>query len=73
MTELDPKQILKTISEIDAQTESLYDLLPEDILLSAPYQVDRNVTIIEMFPKLATNLGRTTRGFLIGIAKIGGR
>ncbi|MHA1727626.1 MAG: oxidoreductase [Promethearchaeota archaeon] len=46
-----------------------YDLLPHEEIMSRWMKGNRNVTVIEMLPKLATNLGRTTRGYIIGIAR----
>ncbi len=45
---------------------SLYDLMPRDEIYEKWLKGNRNVTIIEMLPRLGTNVGRTTRGFLIG-------
>ena len=35
-SELNPKEILDTILEIEIQTDKLYELLPEDVILCAP-------------------------------------
>ena len=52
-------------SEI-ARFISIYDLIPRDEIFSKWLRGNRNVTIIEKLPKLGLNLGRTTRGFMIG-------
>ena len=51
---------------------SLYELMPQEEVFSKWIKGNRNVTLIEMLPKLGLNVGRTTRGFLIGhIMKLG--
>ena len=55
MQELNPKEILDTILEIEIQTDKLYELLPEDIILCAP-------------PKGAHGL-MDIRGFVIDIQR----
>ncbi|KKK40130.1 MAG: Pyridine nucleotide-disulfide oxidoreductase, partial [Candidatus Lokiarchaeum sp. GC14_75] len=52
-------------SEI-ARFISIYDLIPREEVFSKWLRGNRNVTIIEKLPKLGLNLGRTTRGFMIG-------
>lgn len=44
----------------------LYDLMPSDEVDVKWLKGNRNVTIMEILPRLGTNVGRTTRGFLIG-------
>lgn len=48
---------------------SFYQLIPQDEVMKRWLKGNRNVTIIDLLPKLAKNVGRTTRGYLIGIAK----
>jgi 2,4-dienoyl-CoA reductase (NADPH2) len=51
---------------------ALYELIPKDEIFNRWLKGNRNVTLIEMLPKLGLNVGRTTRGFLIGhIMKLG--
>ena len=58
-------------SEI-ARFISLYELMPQEEIFSRWLKGNRNVTLIEMLPRLGLNVGRTTRGFLIGhIMKLG--
>jgi len=45
---------------------SMYELMPRDEVYAKWLKGNRNVTIIEVLPRLGTNVGRTTRGFLIG-------
>ncbi len=45
---------------------SLYELMPRDEIYEKWLKGNRNVTILEMLPRLGTSVGRTTRGFLIG-------
>ncbi|MFX1339830.1 MAG: FAD-dependent oxidoreductase, partial [Promethearchaeota archaeon] len=45
---------------------SLYELMPREEIYNRWLKGNRNVTLIEMLPKLGLNVGRTTRGFLIG-------
>jgi len=52
-------------SEI-ARFMSFYDLIPQEEVLAKWLRGNRDVTIIDKLPKLGTNLGRTTRGFMIG-------
>jgi len=50
----------------------LYDLMPRDEVDSKWLRGNRNVTIIEVLPRIGTNVGRSTRGFLVGyVRKIG--
>ncbi|MFX1374860.1 MAG: FAD-dependent oxidoreductase [Promethearchaeota archaeon] len=60
---------LGAVSNEVAHFLSFYDLIDRDEIFSKWLKGNRNVTIIEALPKLASNVGRTTRGFLIGIAK----
>ena len=52
-------------SEI-ARFISFYDLIPREEVMDKWLRGNRNVTIIDKLPKLGLNLGRTTRGFMIG-------
>ncbi|KKK45878.1 hypothetical protein LCGC14_0875920 [marine sediment metagenome] len=52
-------------SEI-ARFISIYDLIPREEIFSKWLRGNRNVTIIEKLPKIGLNLGRTSRGFMIG-------
>jgi 2,4-dienoyl-CoA reductase (NADPH2) len=57
------------LGALDSETArfiSLYDLIPRDEIFSKWLRGNRNVTIIEKLPKIGLNLGRTTRGFMIG-------
>ncbi|MFW9880839.1 MAG: FAD-dependent oxidoreductase, partial [Candidatus Thorarchaeota archaeon] len=47
---------------------SFYELIPQKEILKRWLKGNRNVTIIDVLPRLATNVGRTTRGYLIGIS-----
>ncbi|MFX1312986.1 MAG: FAD-dependent oxidoreductase, partial [Promethearchaeota archaeon] len=60
---------LGSISNEIAHFLSFYNLIDRDEMFSKWLKGNRNVTIIEALPKLATNVGRTTRGFLIGITQ----
>ena len=44
----------------------LYDLMPPGEVDEKWLRGNRNVTIMEILPRLGTNVGRTTRGFLLG-------
>ncbi len=44
----------------------LYDLMPRDEVDLKWLKGNRNVTIIEVLPRIGTNVGRSTRGFLMG-------
>ncbi|TFG23886.1 MAG: NADH:flavin oxidoreductase [Promethearchaeota archaeon] len=58
-------------SEI-AKFIAFYDLLPKEELFKRWLRGNREVTIIDMLPKLGMSVGRTTRGFLIGqLMKLG--
>lgn len=58
-------------SEI-AKFIAFYDLLPNEELFKRWLKGNRDVTIIDMLPKLGMSVGRTTRGFLIGqLMKLG--
>ncbi|MFW9988376.1 MAG: FAD-dependent oxidoreductase [Candidatus Odinarchaeota archaeon] len=48
---------------------SFYDLIPQEEIIKRWLKGNRNVTVIDVLPKLAMNVGRTTRGYLIGISK----
>ncbi|MFX1365586.1 MAG: FAD-dependent oxidoreductase [Promethearchaeota archaeon] len=48
---------------------SFYELIPQEEIIKRWLKGNRNVTIIDVLPKLAMNVGRTTRGYLIGISK----
>ncbi|MFX1454450.1 MAG: FAD-dependent oxidoreductase [Promethearchaeota archaeon] len=48
---------------------SFYELIPQEEIMKRWLKGNRNVTIIDVLPRLATNVGRTTRGYLIGISK----
>ncbi|MFX1281188.1 MAG: FAD-dependent oxidoreductase [Promethearchaeota archaeon] len=48
---------------------SFYQLIPQEEIMKRWLKGNRNVTIIDVLPRLATNVGRTTRGYLIGISK----
>jgi 2,4-dienoyl-CoA reductase (NADPH2) len=51
---------------------AFYDLLPQEELLDRWLKGNRNVTIVDMLPRLGMSIGRTTRGFLIGqLSKLG--
>jgi len=52
-------------SEI-ARFISFYDLIPREEVMDKWLRGNRDVTIIDKLPKLGLNLGRTTRGFMIG-------
>ena len=55
-------------SEI-AKFLSFYDLLPRDEIFGRWMRGNRNVTLIDVLPKLGMSIGRTSRGFLIGQLK----
>ncbi|MFW9950609.1 MAG: FAD-dependent oxidoreductase [Candidatus Thorarchaeota archaeon] len=58
-------------SEI-AKFIAFYDLMPREELFKRWLRGNRNVTIIDMLPKLGMSIGRTSRGFLIGqLEKLG--
>ena len=44
----------------------LYDLMPRDEVDSKWLRGNRKVTIIEVLPRIGTNIGKSTRGFLMG-------
>ena len=44
-------------------------MIPQEEIIKRWLKGNRNVTIIDILPRLATNVGRTTRGYLIGISK----
>ncbi|MFX1324889.1 MAG: FAD-dependent oxidoreductase, partial [Promethearchaeota archaeon] len=48
---------------------SFYELIPQEEIIKRWLKGNRNVTIIDVLPRLATNVGRTTRGYLIGISQ----
>lgn len=48
---------------------SFYELIPQEEIIKRWLKGNRNVTVIDVLPKLAMNVGRTTRGYLIGISK----
>ncbi|MHA2399205.1 MAG: FAD-dependent oxidoreductase [Promethearchaeota archaeon] len=48
---------------------SFYELIPQEEIMKRWLKGNRNVTIIDVLPRLATNVGRTTRGYLIGISR----
>lgn len=48
---------------------SFYQLIPQEEIMKRWLKGNRNVTIIDVLPRLATNVGRTTRGYLIGISQ----
>lgn len=48
---------------------SFYDLLPREEIFKRWMCGNRNVTVIDMLPKLGMSIGRTSRGFLIGQLK----
>jgi 2,4-dienoyl-CoA reductase (NADPH2) len=52
-------------SEI-ARFITLYELMAKEEIFERWLKGNRNVTLIEMLPRLGLNVGRTTRGFLIG-------
>ncbi len=63
---------LGTLDSEVARFISLYELMPREEIFDRWLKGNRNVTLIEMLPKLGLNVGRTTRGFLIGhIMKLG--
>ncbi|MFX1488096.1 MAG: FAD-dependent oxidoreductase [Promethearchaeota archaeon] len=47
---------------------SFYELIPQEEILKRWLKGNRNVTIIDVLPRLAPEVGRTTRGYLIGIS-----
>jgi 2,4-dienoyl-CoA reductase (NADPH2) len=50
----------------------LYDLMPRDEVDNKWLRGNRNVTIIEVLPRIGLNIGRSTRGFLMGyLTKLG--
>ncbi|MHA1466765.1 MAG: oxidoreductase [Promethearchaeota archaeon] len=44
----------------------LYDLMPRDEVDEKWLRGNRKVTIIEVLPRIGTNIGKSTRGFLMG-------
>ena len=44
----------------------LYDLMPRDEVDNKWLRGNRNVTIIEVLPRIGANVGKSTRGFLMG-------
>ncbi|MHA2034980.1 MAG: oxidoreductase [Promethearchaeota archaeon] len=48
---------------------SFYELIPQEEIIKRWLKGNRKVTIIDVLPRLATNVGRTTRGYLIGISR----
>ncbi len=51
---------------------SFYELLPQDEVFKRWLKGNRNVTVMDILPKLGMSIGRTTRGFLIGqLTKLG--
>jgi 2,4-dienoyl-CoA reductase (NADPH2) len=51
---------------------SFYELLPQEEVFKRWLKGNRNVTVMDLLPKLGMSIGRTTRGFLIGqLTKLG--